>query len=163
LRALEASAVVGSPYGHFNREMRQLGRRFPFTEGQPWPPDAAQEYVRELERSFRWFVARELLIPALDGGVKKPLRELRRRDRALARAHGPAIARGLRELRRAAGSKLTSTDGQQLGALCRKTVDAIERSLRARGLKEGLAGASADLAGRGWRGALSRAGRGGRR
>ena len=120
---LAAHPIVGSAYAHFNREMRLAGRKYPpRSEAGP-----ARDYVAELDRAFRWLVARELLVPSLEGGPHGALAELARRNPKAHRAHAQVIARTLSELTRALrpGAPVTMTDGQQLAELCRKAADAI--------------------------------------
>lgn len=157
-KTLAAHPIAGSAYAHFNKELRQLNRRFPMDESKPWPPQAAREYAAELDRVLRWYLARALDAPVLTGGPRAAARCLRERARPvsadergigappqsssgglpgraqLARTER-AIVSAFSELGRALrpDSKIGMTDGQQLAALCRRAADGVERVLRAAG------------------------------
>ena len=165
---LASRPAVGSPYATFNKEMRSLGRRHPIDERKPWSPDVAREFAIELDQTFRWYLARTFGAPFVQSNeakrrpsISRALKAVARRERSSGRVVGRerrrAIARACSELERALapGSAITMTDGSQLAQLCRKTADALENSLRAKGYKQGLMnGLTNAERGGGWRRAL---------
>jgi hypothetical protein len=133
LKELETHGTALSPYNQFNKELRALTRHYPMGNNVAWSPELALQYCKELNQSFRWFLSRELIVPAFDFKPQKVVKELKKTDRALYRAVGKELRLALREIDKAlsASGKVSADDAQQLTDLCRKLADAISKSMAA--------------------------------
>jgi hypothetical protein len=136
LRELEKNPIVLSPYNLFNKELRTLGRQYPMggassDAAYAWSQDKAQNYVTELDRSFRWYLARELLIPTKDQSVRMIVGDLRRRHRKFSETVEKDLRVALNELNNAlkVSQKVTAVDAQQLTELCRKIAETISQQI----------------------------------
>ena len=125
LTNLEQHATALSPFNHFNKQLRHLVKRVPVARDQAWPDNEARQFFGELESEFRWFLSRELVIPAMEGSVASVIREFKRKDRALNDAVGRELRVVLRELHKAKTDRVSAEDALQLSELCRTLVDKI--------------------------------------
>lgn len=124
---LENNATALSPANHFNKELRKLQRQMPLA-GQEWPRDASRAFFKELDSQFRWFLARELVIPALDSSAGAILKDLKKADRDVYKQSARDLRVALLELRKAQGAaSSTSEDALQLLDLTRKVADRIAK------------------------------------
>ena len=116
-----------SPYQQLNKEFRSISRTYPLSAKSGWTPEIADKFIVELEKSFRWFLTREFIIPAHEWRVTPIAKAIRKKDRALSRQIDKDLRLALRELvkGRAASAKLTVLDAQQLVDLCRRVADRI--------------------------------------
>ena len=128
LATLEANATALSPVNHFNKELRKLQRQIPLS-GQTWSKDESRAYFKELDSQFRWFLARELVIPALDSSTGTILAELKKADRDVYKHSGRDLRVALLELRKAqsTSNESASEDALQLMELTRKVADQIAK------------------------------------
>lgn len=131
LKELETHGTALSPYNQFNKELRALMRHYPMGINVKWSPELALQYCKELNQSFRWFLSRELIVPAFDFKPQKIVKELKKADRSLHRAVGKELRLALREIDKAlsASGKVSADDAQQLTELCRKLADVISKSM----------------------------------
>lgn len=132
LATLEKNATALSPVNHFNKELRRLQRKIPLQSSssaqEPWTTAQIRDFFSELESQFRWFLARELVIPAIDGSVGTIMRELKRTDRDVYKHSSRDLRVALIELRKAqASTSLLGDDALQLMELARKTADRIAK------------------------------------
>lgn len=129
LAMLAKNATALSPFNQFNKDLRRLGRQFP--AAREWSPETTAQYISELDRGFRWYLARELVIPALDSRPRSLVREVRKVDRTLHKEVRRELQLALTELEKAlaAQQKVSSEDAQQLSELCRSLADRIAKSV----------------------------------
>jgi hypothetical protein len=126
LALLEKNATALSPVNHFNKELRKLQRTIPL-QSQTWSREDMRSFFNELESQFRWFVARELVIPAINGSVGTIMRELKKVDPEVYKHSGRDLRVALIELRKTGSSALTSDDALQLMDLTRRVADRIAK------------------------------------
>lgn len=126
LATLEKNATALSPVNHFNKELRRLQRKIPL-QGQAWSKDEMRSFFSELETQFRWFLARELVIPAIDGSTGEIMREMKRADFAVYKHSARDVRVALIELRKAQAAQLAGDDALQLMDLARKVADRIAK------------------------------------
>ncbi len=126
LAMLEKHTTALSPVNHFNRELRRLQRKIPVGD-QTWTREESREFFSELESQFRWFLARELVIPAIDGSPGEILREMKRADFLVYKHSSRDVRIALIELRKAQSAQLAGEDALQLMDLSRKVADRIAK------------------------------------
>jgi hypothetical protein len=69
LERLAAKGTALSPYAEFHKTLRQLTRKH---------PDKPEEYVEQLDASFRYFLTREFIIPADEWPTAVVLKDLKK-------------------------------------------------------------------------------------
>ncbi len=128
LAELQRHGTALSPYHQFNKDLRLLAREFPMNKPADWTSEVAARYVEELNRHFRWYLAREFTVPAFQWGDKLILNEVKKRDGRLHRSVHKDLRLALEELNRGikARERLSALDGQQLVELCRKVADDVD-------------------------------------
>jgi hypothetical protein len=127
LAELEKHTTVLSPYNQFNKELRRIGRQLPHPPGLVWSKESSVGYFRELNSIFRWYLARELIVPAFEESPGQVLRELRRSHRELYAVVGRELKLALLELKKAIEAKdgASLQDAHQLAEMCRKLANQI--------------------------------------
>ncbi|RYZ83409.1 MAG: hypothetical protein EOP04_20020, partial [Proteobacteria bacterium] len=133
LTLLEKNSIALSPLNYFNKELRKLQRQIPVPsssgidalgKSQGWDQSQSKAFFQVLEKEFRWFLARELIIPAIEGSTGTILRSLRKADRDLSKHVGRDLRIVLTELRKAqAPPASNSEDAVQLVELARSIAD----------------------------------------
>ena len=113
-----------TPFNQFNKDLRFLVRGY---QNKSFDEKYAKEfsqssYVEQLEKLFRQFLMRELLVPTFDWSDSQILKEIKRCHRKIYQNIGPDIIRALKELERArnSGENLENSDRDQLTNMCRK-------------------------------------------
>lgn len=130
LALLEKNAIALSPYNQFNKDLRQLNRQFTGLGTKKWGPETAREYIRDLNQSFRWFLTRELVIPALEARPARVLNQVSKVDKKLHKEVRKDLFVALNELKSAleAEQAASAEDAQQLSELCRTLADRVARA-----------------------------------
>jgi hypothetical protein len=125
LRELSLHGSALSPYQLLNKEMRALNRNY--QSGNTWDAESAEKFISSLEQSFRWFLTREFVIPAHQWRPAAIVKELKRKNKVLAKQIDKDLRLTLRELDKgkAASARLTLLDANQILELCRKVADRI--------------------------------------
>ncbi len=124
---LEKNATALSPVNHFNKELRRLQRKIPL-QGQTWTKEEMRGFFSELESQFRWFLARELVIPAIDGSVGSIMRELKKADPDVFKHSARDLRVALIELRKVQVSASSANDDAlQLMELTRRVADRVAK------------------------------------
>lgn len=127
LSTLEKHATALSPLNHFNKELRKLQRQIPLS-GQVWNKDEASAFFNELESQLRWFLARELVIPAIDGSAGTILKSMHKADPEVYKHSARDLRVALLELKKAHRSEsISAEDAHQLIELTRKVADRIAK------------------------------------
>ncbi len=126
LTLLEKNATALSPVNHLNKELRKQQRQIPL-QGAPWPAEDSKKFFMELDSQFRWFLARELVIQALDGSVGSILAELKKADPDVYKHSHRDLRVALLELRKAQAAQPSGDDAVQLMDLVRKVADRIAK------------------------------------
>jgi hypothetical protein len=126
LATLEKNATALSPVNHLNKELRRLQRKIPL-QGQTWSREEMRVFFSELDSQFRWFLARELVIPAIDGSIGEIMREMKRADYPVYKHSSRDVRVALLELRKAQSAQLAGDDALQLMDLTRKVADRIAK------------------------------------
>lgn len=121
-----------TPYNQFNKDVRALGRQFPLAQTKAWTPEMATQFIEEVNRCFRWYLAREFIVPAFRWSPDAIIRELRRKHERLYQRIEAELRLALSELSKglAAREKISALDGQQILDLCRKVADDVQRERR---------------------------------
>lgn len=129
LKLLEKNPTALSPYNQFNKEFRKITRPLPTLK--TWSAEEAGAFFTELESSFRWFITREMIIPAIDASPARVLKELKKSDEDTHKRVKKSLFLALSELekaRRAAEAAKTGKtsvkaphpdDALQISELCR--------------------------------------------
>lgn len=128
LAQLEKHATALSPYNQFNKDLRKLNRQL--TATKTWTSEASGQFFNELNESFRWYLARELIVPAIDSGPSWILRSIRKADPELYKNVKKDLYLALVELQKAMDAKQAASpeDAQQLSELCRVLADRITKA-----------------------------------
>ena len=128
LATLEKNATALSPVNHFNKELRRLQRQIPL-DGAPWSVDESRAFFKDLDGQFRWFLARELVIPALDGSTSSILKDTKTSSPEVFKTSSRDLRVALLELRKAVGASTAQSgeDALQLMDLARKVADRIAK------------------------------------
>ncbi len=115
---LEKNQIAMTPYNFFNKELRRLSRT---------GPHDTKEYVKELNESFRWYLTRELVVPAVDSGPSQIVREIRKKHPEVLKPVKRELTLALNELEKALSAKqvVGDEDVSQLTELCRTLADRI--------------------------------------
>lgn len=117
LERLAVKGTVLTPYVEFHKTLRQLTRKH---------PEKPEEYLHQLDQSFRYFLTREFLIPADEWPMDAVLSDLKKRHKVIYKSLGSELSTLLREFKRASGAKQVSLgDCEQLQEISRKVVDRI--------------------------------------
>lgn len=126
LKLLKDNAPALTPYHQFNKELRKIVRQIPGGP-TPWTPDEAQKHFTELDQSIRWFLARELVIPAIDSRPKRVVREVEKVAPNLFKEIRKDLLLALTELEKAISNAKAAKaeDAHQLTELCRRLADRI--------------------------------------
>jgi hypothetical protein len=140
LLMLEKHPIALSPYHQFNKDLRRLSRQSFEKSSKSAPGAAAQAvpqkaYLGELNQSFRWFLARELVIPSLDSKPGEIVAAVRRVDDRLHRQIKRDLQVVLSEIDKALNTdkELPDEDLLQLTELSRNVADKIAKSRAAVG------------------------------
>ncbi|MES2963706.1 MAG: hypothetical protein V4760_07425 [Bdellovibrionota bacterium] len=132
LTMLEKNAIALSPFNHFNKELRRLTRLVPTSASQPWHEGDARTFFRELDAAFRWFLARELVISAVEGSPSKILAEVKRANPDVHSMNRKDLRLVLDELEKTQNGRPAIEDATQLAELCRTLSDRIAKSKEGR-------------------------------
>ncbi len=124
LTLLEKNAIALSPLNHLNKELRKLQRQIPVGD-QKWDQMGSRSFFKTLETEFRWFLARELVIPAIEGSTRTIQRTLKKNDPDLFKAVSRDLRIVLTETRKAQTSNAGSDDAVQLMELVRTLASRI--------------------------------------
>lgn len=129
LAELARHGTALTPYHQFNKDLRALGRQASTFRPETWNAQAAGSYIDELNRAFRWYLAREFTVPAHEWSPSAIAAEIRKRDHGVHKRVGRDLNVALRELNKAmaAKEKLSYVDSQQILEICRKVADEVRR------------------------------------
>ena len=124
---LENNQSALSPYNQFNRDLRMLSRQIP--HARAFEKAESQSYFEELNRSFRFYLTRELQISAIDTRAATILKDLKRVDPNLYKSVRRDLHFTFKEIDSAlqVGQTNSVQDAHQLTETCRKLADQIER------------------------------------
>ncbi len=133
LSMLESHPITLTPYHQFNKELRRLNRELPSKEGS-WPDERVQDFLRELDQTLRWFLARELIVPAVDRSPREVVRSIKRADERLFKLIRRDLGVILSELHKAQrlkpsasdAQRVSVSDAQQLIDLARMVADRVD-------------------------------------
>lgn len=119
-----------TPYQQLNKEFRQISRQYPLGNPAGWPIEQATSFLQDLDRSMRWFLAREFEVPAHEWRSPRTLKAIKKKNKKLPRSIFENLRSTLRELDRASAAvgRLTTVDAAQLVDLCRKSADEIHHA-----------------------------------
>lgn len=126
---LSAHGTALSPYNQFSKDIRSLSRGY---QNRAFDEKYAEEfsqssYIAQLERVFRQYLMRELLVPTFDWGDGQIIKEIKRRHKDIYTTCGKDIAKLFKELQRAmkAIDTLEDSDREQLTNMCRQVSEKI--------------------------------------
>ncbi|NQZ01043.1 MAG: hypothetical protein HRT45_10305 [Bdellovibrionales bacterium] len=116
-------------YNQFHKEIRTHIRNH---TGPTATNSTPTQYVRDLDSSFRMFLVREFLIPAMEWKTSTVMGELKGRHKKTYRYAGPQVRKLLVEFDRAkdAGEKMRYQDCEQLIEMSRRVVNQIKKMRR---------------------------------
>lgn len=120
---LEQYTSALSPYNAFNKEIRQILRKYEGKSDKTLLP----QYIKDLDETFRLYLIRQLKVPAFAWTVAEILREIKRRQKTLYRAHARDIRDLLSELDKAkiVAQNLHFQDCDQIRDISRRIVNHI--------------------------------------
>jgi hypothetical protein len=129
LLELKNHASALSPVNQFNKDLRKITKQIPLGSTS-WESQQSQGYFKELDEAFRWFLARELVVPALRERPRAVVKTVKKTDPKIHKEIRRDLLLALDELDKTiASSKPASVDdAQQLGDLCRKVADQIAKA-----------------------------------
>jgi hypothetical protein len=128
-----------SPLHQFNKELRVLARNYNLgAESAGWSAQKAVECLKELDLCFRWYIAREFLLPVIDLSPVKIVNMMAKHNARLDREIGRDLLIALKEITRAKldkvsgqsskASQVSNADVMQLVELCRKLADSMAKA-----------------------------------
>lgn len=131
LKELGRHGTALSPFNQFAKDLRGLARKFPHagSGAKAWSLEDSKQYLSDLNSYFRWFLARELLIPTLEFSDSRILKEFKKRYPAIFKAVAKDLRLALGELEKALKTKeaVAGEDAQQITELCRKLAERVVR------------------------------------
>jgi len=119
-----------SPYNQYSKEMRLMIRRYTNSPKSKVDTDGERfevGYLNNLDNTFRLFLVRQLLVPALDWKSKETVKEIKLRHKKIFEKTGVDIRQLLRELDKAKreSEKITYLDCEQMANMSRKVAEDI--------------------------------------
>ena len=127
LRLLESHPIATKPYFQFTKDLRRLSRELPTNEAE-WNDEKAKVYFNDLDQALRWYLARELWLPAFNSRPSEIVRELKNKDERIHKAVRRDLVIALRELEKASIQKKVSVqDAQQILEISRGVADHIHK------------------------------------
>lgn len=123
MQELEQFKTMLSPIGQFSKDIRKTVRELSSKK----PIDAAGPQVVQLDRDFRLYLIRELMVPALQVTDTQLIREIKKSHRAIYEHYQSDFRRVLSELTKAKNDqdKVKVKDGEDLSFLTRKLAENI--------------------------------------
>ena len=125
---LEGQSAAIDPFAQFNQSLRRLQRQFSsLTDKQEVTVQDKENFIKELEKSYRTFIGRSFLIPTFAWKDRTILQELKTADKKVYIEEGEVIGRLFEEFLKGKEQieKVKNQDLQQLLELARKNVDKI--------------------------------------
>lgn len=125
---LKAQPIVATPFVYFNKELRAIVKRLPSVANETWV-DQAREILTELDRAFRWYLAREFKAAVIDVDHGEIAKELARVAPEMARIHERELRLAVQEISKGLlqPDRLTPNDVLQVVELTRTLSDLVER------------------------------------
>lgn len=125
LEQLKEFDTALSAYEQFNKEHRGFKRRVEYNDSQKKMTD--ETLVDQIENNFKFYLVRELRVPAHEWDEKKTLKELKSRHRLIFKSCSRQIKMTFEEISKAQSHKdqLKWQDISLLLQLCQRTVSAI--------------------------------------
>lgn len=124
LERLAQKGTVLTPYAEFHKVLRQLSRKH---------PEKPEDYLKQLDDSFRAYLMREFVVPADEWSDGAVLKDIKKRNKTLFKEAGKDLAAAMREMKRAkAAKRINVADCEQLQEISRKLVDKINARKEAR-------------------------------
>lgn len=129
LENLARQATALTPYNQFNKEIREQMRKYTSTVETD---DFGPIYMKDLDKSFRMYLLRELLVPANEWGTGAVMRDIKGRHKKIYKNLGPQVRRTLVEFDRARRdpNAVTFEDCEQMRDMSRRAVDGVYRMKR---------------------------------
>ncbi len=131
IKRLESHGTALSAYNQLNKELRSLDRELTLQRQRVSDTEQLErthrEHIRELEKSFRMYLVRELKVPAMEWSNKQILGEIKRTDKKLFKSQNASIEKLLLEFKRLnkTNEEFTLSDCQQMRRLCRDCCDLL--------------------------------------
>lgn len=119
IEGLRKQKTARPPFDELHRELRQLERVHGLEPKEP------QKYVEDLDRAFKFYLVRELTVPAFDWSDREIMREIKRSSKHVFVECEKSLGRLLRELRRASRTVPSINDCQQLTTMVRETSEDV--------------------------------------
>lgn len=133
--ALYHSAL--SPFHQYTRTLRQMNREHHFTgrrdhSFQMEKGEQVEHFIAELDKSFRLYIAREMLVPALDWKSAAVIADIKKRHRKIFKKMGKNIRVAFQELDRATANRdqITAVDCVQISKICGEVAIAVNKVKR---------------------------------
>jgi hypothetical protein len=135
LQEMRLNEYAKDPISQFYQSARKMQRSYAFFSGGPMTAGEAVQFVSELEKAYKIYLARKFQIPTLVWKERRILSDLKSNWPDFYKEFRLEVRKSLAELARAikAGAKMTDKDCQQLFELLRKQVDQIEAWEKAKG------------------------------
>lgn len=108
-------------YQDFNKEMRVLQKRI--EAGRESDPNLL---FRDIQNTFDLYLVKRFLVPVRDWSVKAILKDIKKNHKKIHQTHARPMAFLLREIKKARGRRVDSSDCEQMFKKIRKLVDGIE-------------------------------------
>jgi hypothetical protein len=126
-RLQEHSSALGA-FHQFNKDLRGIVREIrSVARGNEFSQSTLEKTVVEMDRDFKMYLVRELLVPANEWGRGATLSEIKRTHKRIYREFGGEIKTVLSELDKAKGATPTYEDCEQLAHMARKTVESVHK------------------------------------
>lgn len=129
LERLSQHNTALTPFHQFHKEIRSHLRNH---TGPTASLSTPTQFVNDVDKSFRMFLVREFLIPAMEWKTASVMSELKSNHKRTYRYAGPQVRKLLVELERAreAGDKNGYEDCEQLVEMSRRVVEQIKKMKR---------------------------------
>lgn len=127
IERLSRQTTALTPYNQFNKEIREHMRKYQGARRGEETKEFYNHYLENLDETFRMFLVRELLVPAMDWSSSAVLREIKLRHKNIYKYTGPQIRRLLTEFDRAKRDRENATfeDCEQLREMSRRVADQL--------------------------------------
>ncbi len=126
IESLKKLKTARLPFDEYHREIRILEKKYGVE------PNDTKGYVADLEKAFRLYLVRELIVPANTWSDRAILKEIKSKHRVVWIENEKNLRRLLKEFERAKKSNVTVTDCRQLYLMSLEVSESIFKAVNAK-------------------------------
>lgn len=133
IESLKKQKTARLPFDEFHRDIRLIEKKHGLEPHDP------KGYIGDLEKSFRLYLIRELIVPANDWSDRAILNEIKSQHKTVWSASERGLKRLLKEFERARRANAVSvTDSRQLYSMCLEVSEDIFKVIAAKNKRSHL-------------------------